>query len=78
MKIKPEDLDTLRTLLQPVIDRLPIAKYRAANPAFSDKRIRWDYFHAAGQPALKFLCNTLYQYMNDEHMDTALKAIVGI
>ena len=56
----------------------PVAEYRKANPTFSDKRVRWDYFHAAGKLALSFLCDTLYKYMNDTHMDTALKAIVGV
>jgi hypothetical protein len=78
MKIKPEDYATLRAMIEPVMARVSVAQYRAVHPEFSDKRIRWDYFHAAGQPALRFLCDTLYLYMNDSHMDTALKAIVGV
>jgi len=78
MKITPEDFATLKAMIQPVIERMPVSEYRAANPTFSDKRIRWDYFHAAGLPALTFLCDVLYLYMNDTHMDTALKTIVGI
>lgn len=77
MKIKPEHLAALQAMIQPVLERTPVAEYRKANPTFSDKRIRWDYFHAAGKPALSLLCDTLYKYMNDTHMDTALKAIVG-
>lgn len=78
MKITPEHMATLRGFIEPVIARVPIAGYRASNPTFSDKRVRWDYFHGAGQPALRFLCDTLYPYMNDTHMDTALRAIVGV
>lgn len=78
MKITEHDLKTLKQFIMPVLEKTPVSEYRAANPAFSDKRIRWDYFHAAGKPALSFLCTHLYTYMNDTHMDTALKAIVGI
>lgn len=78
MKITDNDLSTLRGFIEPVMQRVPVSEYRAANPTFSDKRIRWDYFHAAGQPALRFLCDVLYKYMNDTHIDTALKSIVGV
>ena len=78
MKINPQDFETLKRMIEPVMKRVPVAEYRAANPSFSDKRVRWDYFHGAGTVALSFLCDVLYKYMNDEHMDTALKAIVGI
>jgi hypothetical protein len=78
MKITEQDLITLRGFVTPVLARVPVNEYRAANPQFSDKRVRWDYFHAAGRPALSFLCDTLYKYMNDTHMDTALKSIVGV
>jgi len=78
MKIKPEDLQTLKALIEPILQKTPVSMYRQANPTFSDKRVRWDYFHAAGRPALTFLCDVLYEYMNDSHMDTALKTIVGV
>lgn len=78
MKITPQDFDKLKGFIEPVMMRLPVAEYRTANPQFSDKRVRWDYFHGAGKDALRFLCDHLYTYMNDTHMDTALKAIVGI
>ena len=78
MKITAQDFETLRGMIEPELVRVPVAEYRKANPTFSDKRVRWDYFHVAGRPALSFLCDTLYKYMNDTHMDTALKAIVGV
>ena len=36
-------------------------------------RFRWDIFHAAG--LTKYACSTLYKYLNDTHIDTALKRI---
>lgn len=41
------------------------------NSGLSDKRLRWD---AARQADLiPFLCDTVYQYANDDHIDTALR-----
>jgi hypothetical protein len=77
MKIKPEHLETLRGLIQPILDSCPVEWYKSIHPEYSSKRIRWEYFYAAGQLASSFLCDTLYSYMNDDHMDTALKQIVG-
>ena len=78
MKITSQDYEKLKDLITPVIGRIPVAVYRGQNPSFSDKRVRWDYFHGTGRAGLDFLCDTLYKYMNDEHMDTALKSIVGV
>lgn len=78
MKITKEDFAKLKSFIDPVLERVPVAEYRKENPTFSAKRVRWGYFHAAGQPALEFLCGHLYSYMNDDHMDTALKTIVGV
>ena len=78
MKITSDHLRVLKGFIEPILVENPVSEFRAANPTFSNKRIRWAYFNAAGRPALSFLCDTLYTYMNDEHMDTALKAIVGV
>jgi hypothetical protein len=39
-----------------------------------DKRFRWDLMYRAGLN--KWVCETLYPYMNDTHLDTALKSVV--
>lgn len=36
-------------------------------------RLRWDLFHACG--VSKWACDNLYPYLNDSHIDTALKQI---
>ena len=38
-----------------------------------DMRIRWDSFYARQLSA--FACSHLYSYLNDTHIDTALKQI---
>jgi hypothetical protein len=78
MKITPTDFKTLKGLLQPTLDRVSVSEYRKDNPTFSDKRVRWDFFYGAGAPARLFVCDHLYTYLNDTHIDTALKAIVGV
>lgn len=78
MKIKPEHythmLEALRTVLtQP---GAPTAAQYAANSIGTDpaKRHRWDAARAAG--LIPYICDTLYTYANDDHIDTALKHAV--
>ena len=79
MKIRPEHYDHMREAIAPVIARVDPAAYRARiiaegkakNP---DKRVRWDYLYAAKLSA--WICDNLYSYMNDEHIDTALRSIM--
>jgi hypothetical protein len=78
MKIQAEHLAELQRTIDAVKVRVPVAQYQAEHPEFSAKRVRWDYFHGTGQEGLRFLCDVLYPYMNDEHMDTALKHVVGV
>lgn len=80
MKIKPEHLATLKAAIQPLDTaerrnlylegRFPHAdKVRDLN-----KRYRWDLLHAAGLTS--WLCDTLYRYAHDDHVDSALRSIV--
>jgi hypothetical protein len=39
-----------------------------------DKRFRWDCFNYAG--LTQFACDMLYKYLDDTHIDTALKSIM--
>jgi O-methyltransferase involved in polyketide biosynthesis len=40
-----------------------------------EKRLRWDLLHAAG--LTPWICKNLYGYVDDSHIDTALKRIVA-
>lgn len=80
MKIKQEDyLYIVAALRQGVID---IGKEKlnrhithlAGIPKDLHKRIRWDLARASG--LTPFFCDTLYKYMNDGHIDTALRSAV--
>lgn len=74
MKIKPEHYD----IIKQAIDALPkdqVAQHKAKELG-KDKamRFRWDLFHAARLS--RFASDELYRYLNDNHIDTALKSIV--
>lgn len=75
MKMKPEHYQHLKT----AITALPLEKVKADlrnDPRVKDfdKRLRWDLMYAA--KLSDWACETLYPYLNDDHIDTALKAIM--
>ena len=82
MKIKPEHLQHMRDAIQAVVVKHgpeKLTAYRAqlaSDPRVKDldKRYRWDLFHAAG--LTRYACDVLYAYMDDTHIDTALRSIV--
>jgi len=82
MKIKPEHYEHMKTEIDRVCfvyaDEISLhietvkkfKKYKDLK-----KRIRWDMFNTA--QLTNFACNTLYKYLNDDHIDTALRKIMG-
>lgn len=80
MKIKPEHLATMAGKIQPLDTPERRQLYLEGKFPNSDKvldlnkRYRWDLLHAAG--LTDWLCDTLYRYAHDDHVDTALGFIV--
>lgn len=72
MKIHSEHFSALAAMVQPLDTPEKRAAYRAQN--LTDKRYRWDLAYAAG--CTRFICDALYSYLDDTHIDTALRAIV--
>ena len=78
MKIKPEHYDFLKT----VIGTLPRDKMQAhkenlkhdARVKDQAKRFRWDLLYALN--ISPWLSDNLYGYLDDTHLDTALRSIV--
>ena len=77
MKITSKDYETMKAAI------LPLASYIKSHRAFIveqgkakdiEMRLRWDMAHAA--KLTPFICETLYKYVDDRHIDTALKAIM--
>jgi GH24 family phage-related lysozyme (muramidase) len=44
-----------------------------SNMNLSQKRAMWDILRGAG--LIPWICSTLYPYLNDDHIDTALRKI---
>ena len=56
--------------------------HKAAVTKDMNKRYRWDLFFIGEghrrphEPTVKWMCDVLYTYLNDDHIDTALRSIV--
>ena len=72
MKIKPNDYNTLAAMLGTKDTEFYRSRYVAAG--LSTTRYQWDLVRASG--AMSFVCNVLYKYLNDSHIQTALNRIV--
>ena len=75
MKMRPEHYEYLKTAISTVIDKNPTTYEFYKAQGLSDMRYRWDLFHAAKLD--RDFMNALYEYLNDDQIDTALKAITG-
>lgn len=73
MKIKPDDLLTLKSAIDEALKTFPHTLDDYLKAGNSAKRYRWDVLWHAKQT--EFVCNTLYKYLDDEHIDTALRKI---
>jgi len=80
MKIKPEHLAWLKAGIEPLDTAERRCLYLESKFPNADKvrdlnkRYRWDLLHAAG--LTDWLCDTLYRYAHDDHVDSALRSIV--
>lgn len=75
MKMLPEHVQVLRAAIQPLDTEVRRELYRA-HP-LSDMRYRWDLFWVASRNfPERFVNETLYAYLDDTHIDTALRTIV--
>ena len=72
MKIKPEHFEYLRDAVAKYDTDIHRSNYAAAG--LSTRRFQWDLVRHAGLTG--WLCDTLYQYLNDDHIQTALNRII--
>ena len=72
MKIQASHYGHLAAAVTPLDTAERRAAYVAAG--LSDKRYHWDLTYAAG--LTPWICSTLYPYLNDDHIDTALRRII--
>lgn len=84
MKIRPEDYQQLRNAIQAVRAMYPEETVEAAEKrGWTAKRWRWQLVHVAQRlHLLPYFTSSddgfpLYSYLNDDHIDTALRRITG-
>ena len=72
LKIKDTDYAELKRQVEAVLAGRPTG---TTTEALQSTRTRWGIFWQAHNPRSLFL-NTLYQYLNDDNIDSALKQIM--
>jgi hypothetical protein len=77
--MRPEHFRALRAaIVDAVGDRLESVRAQYQARGLSDQRFRWDALWAVPAKVRDPLMKELYTYLNDSHIDTALKTIVGV
>ena len=84
MKIKPEHYKVLKDGIEKIgIEKIKLHKidlpFRVNPPKDLNKRVRWDCLYASGikiGDGIGMAGLPLYAYLNDTHIDTALKHIM--
>ena len=74
MKITKDHYNRLQTLINNVIIANPGSKQLYQDKNLSMMRYRWDLYHNATSQD-RPLTSELYKYLDDNNIDTALKAI---
>lgn len=84
MKITKEDYNRLNDLIVNVLKNTQGAQVIYKERGLSDMRFRWDIYHKVTNRAQHegriedyLFCRRLYDYLNDDNLDTALKAIIS-
>jgi hypothetical protein len=72
MKVTPEHVSHMKAMIvgHDVVSLREA--YKAAG--LTDKRYRWDLSYRAG--LTPWICDNIYSYADDTHLDTALRSIV--
>jgi hypothetical protein len=72
MKMSAIDFGELKKAVLEVLDENPDMEKEYAKLGLSPKRYRWDALWLSGVEVTKY-----YDYLNDDHIDTALRKILG-
>lgn len=79
MKIKPEHYEYMRAAIRKIATPEKIRMHRAVivgegKAQDVEKRLRWDLSYDAG--LTPWICENIYSYADDDHIDTALRSIM--
>ena len=77
MKMKPEHYFHVRNCFEKSAHWIPMVRESIANEnkaKYHDKRLRWDMLYTA--VGSRWICDNLYSYLDDSHIDSALRVIM--
>jgi hypothetical protein len=75
MRILPEHAARMEAGIRAAIATAGPARIAEHKASVSPERFRWDLLYAAG--LTRFVCDELYPYANDAHIDTALRHVMA-
>lgn len=78
MKITKEHYKILKNMCLPFEDKIRVHRERLEGELKVQNieiRLAWDLANAA--KAMPFICDTLYKYLDDTHITTALRKVVS-
>lgn len=73
MKIQADHVEFIKNSINDFNTPEALKYYR--DQGLSDRRYRWDLLYKAGLS--KWLCDNIYQYANDDHIDTVLRKLTN-
>ena len=77
MKMKQQHYNTILEAVRPNAPKIAAHRQFIINEGKAkdiDKRLRWDLFRYAR--LTRWCCDELYPYLNDDHIDTALRSVM--
>ena len=75
MKMTKAHYEILKQKIEEQMQRDPKMYENYMELGYTHRRYNWDLLWRA--KLNKFVCDTLYQYLNDDHINTALQHITG-
>lgn len=81
MKMTQQHFAEMQEAVHRVLKENPGVFDEYKRAGLSDKRLRWDVLRTAktvgGMPEVRWICDVCYPYLNDDHIDTALRQCVS-
>lgn len=71
--IRPEHVEHIKNSIAEFNTPASLGHYR--REGLSDKRFRWDLTYRAG--LTKWICDNIYPYANDDHLDSVLRRLTN-
>ena len=82
MKMTPAHFDILRNAIAKIRKDEPDLRMIYTENGHTDMRFAWDMVHRAKignhNTGTSFICKELYPYLNDTHIETALRKIIDM